>query len=168
MLFRSAVVEPIANVFIKLVTQLLNSKEVMDGLKVTVQVLAGVLTFLTESIVTLGKAIINNLVNGFKTLINVGAAAGKVIKGVFTLDWDTIKQGFSEGTEALKTGFNNAVDNIKATGKGFAAAYDDAFKAADDAGKNFEKGLKRQTKTQKEEADKQLEIALKKIGRAHV
>jgi hypothetical protein len=158
-----AVVEPIATQLITLVTNLLKSKEVMDGLKITAQVLAGTITFLLESVVNLAKGIGTQLVTAFKTLINVGAAAGKVVKGIFTLDWDTIKAGFNEGTEALKNGFNATVDNIKTTGKGFANAYTDAFKAADDAGKDFEKGLKRTTKTQEEENKKQLEETLKKL-----
>jgi hypothetical protein len=156
-----AVIEPIAMQLVNLVTHLLKSKEVMDALKVTAQVLAGIFTFLAEATVALGKAIVNNIITGFKTLISVGGAAGKIIKGVFTLNWDEIKTGFNEGTEAIKKGFNDTIENGKALGTGLVNAYKDATDAATEAGKNFEKGAKRTTKTEEEENKKKLEETLK-------
>lgn len=51
-----------------------------------------------EAIVGLWDIIKTNIVNRFEGLINQFKTAGKILQGVFTLDWDLINEGISETT----------------------------------------------------------------------
>jgi len=68
----------------------------------------------------------------FTLVKNVGVSVGKILKGVFTLDFDALK----EGAAGIKDAFT-----------GVAKTFDDTYK-------RFESGTKEQTKTEKEELDK--------------
>ena len=67
----------------------------------------------------------------FTLVKNVGVSVGKILKGVFTLDFDALK----EGAAGIKDAFT-----------GVAKTFDDTYK-------RFEAGTKEQTKTEKENAD---------------
>lgn len=73
----------------------------------------------------------------FTLIKNVGVSAGKILKGVFTLDFEALK----EGASGIKDAFNNV-------GKTFDETY-----------KRFEAGTKEQTKTEKEELEKRQKAA---------
>ena len=84
----------------------------------------------------------------FTLVKNVGVSAGKILKGIFTLDFDALKEGAA--------GIKDAFTSVGAT---FDATY-----------KRFEEGTKQQTKTQKEnlktqkdDADKALQDKLKRM-----
>ena len=64
-------------------------------------------------------------------------AFAKVLKGVFTLDWDTIKEGFTDFKTAIVDGVKNVVDTTTGT-------WD-----------RYNKGLKETTKTQKKNLEEQ-------------
>jgi hypothetical protein len=66
----------------------------------------------------------------FTLVKNVGVSVGKILKGVFTLDFDALK----EGAAGIKDAFT-----------GVAKTFDDTYK-------RFEAGTKEQTKTEKENA----------------
>ena len=68
----------------------------------------------------------------FTLVKNVGVSVGKILKGVFTLDFDALK----EGAAGIKDAFT-----------GVAKTFDDTYK-------RFESGTKEQTKTEKEELAK--------------
>lgn len=68
----------------------------------------------------------------FTLVKNVGVSVGKLLKGIFTLDFDALK----EGAAGIKDAFT-----------GVAKTFDDTYK-------RFDEGTKEQTKTEKEEADK--------------
>jgi hypothetical protein len=51
-----------------------------------------------EAILELWDVIKTNIVNRFEGLINQFKTAGKILQGVFTLDWDLIKEGAAETT----------------------------------------------------------------------
>jgi hypothetical protein len=151
-----AVIEPIANVLADLVVKLLSNKEVMDALGKTVGVVSGVLTGLLEVLVSISKFVIDVFVNSFKTLITVVSSAGKVLEGVFTFDYDLIKQGVSEGLDGVKAGITKQVEAFKDLGKGIYKGVVDGIDAASTASDNFAKGLKRKTKQGLEDAAKEL------------
>ena len=73
----------------------------------------------------------------FTLVKNVGVSVGKILKGVFTLDFDALK----EGAAGIKDAFT-----------GVAKTFDDTYK-------RFEAGTKEQTKTEKENADARAKIA---------
>ena len=153
-----AILEPIANVFADLITQLLSSEKTMKVLATVAGVLTGTFTALFGILKSIGGFVINNLVNAFQTFIKVGAAAGDVIAGIFTFDWDRIKKGVSAGVDAVKGSFNKFVDNAKETGKGVYKAVVDGVTTGFDAGVTaFTKGSKRLTKAQREAAKKNSE-----------
>lgn len=54
------------------------------------------------------KFVFNQLIDGF-------SAAGTVIEGIVTLDWDTVKRGWSDGLNALKGNINTMIKNIAAS-----------------------------------------------------
>jgi hypothetical protein len=99
-----AVLEPVLNTFIELAMDAL--PYVTKGIGVFYSVLAGL----------------------FNLVKNVGVGVGKILKGIFTLDFDSV----SEGYEQIKTAIPAAMDAGKA-----------AFG-------RFEEGTKRLTKTEKE------------------
>nr|CAB5223186.1 hypothetical protein UFOVP385_6 [uncultured Caudovirales phage] len=68
----------------------------------------------------------------FTLVKNVGVSVGKILKGVFTLDFDALK----EGAAGIKDAFT-----------GVAKTFNDTYA-------RFEAGTKEQTKTEKEELDK--------------
>jgi hypothetical protein len=73
----------------------------------------------------------------FTLVKNVGVSAGKILKGIFTLDFDALKEGAA--------GIKDAFTSVGAT---FDATY-----------KRFEEGTKLQTKTEKENADERAKNA---------
>lgn len=77
------------------------------------------------------RGAVNSLVNSFKLvyeifkfvfkqLIDGFSAAGTVIEGMVTLDWDKVKKGWSDGTKALRGNVEAMARNI---GANFANAY---------------------------------------------
>jgi hypothetical protein len=153
-----AILEPIANMFIDLVIGLMENDKFMKGLTKTVGVLSGVFGGLFAVIKNVADLIINTLVNNFKTLVNVATGAGKVLKGIFTLDWEAIKEGVADVTNGIKDGFNNTVKNIKNFAVNTVTDVVDGYVAASEsAEKSFTEGSKRLTdkeKKDKEERDK--------------
>ena len=149
-----AIIEPIAMQLADLVVGLFENEKVMNGLSKTVGVLTGVFTTLFGTLKTTASFIIDTLVTNFNTLIGVAKGAGDVIAGVFTFDWDRIKEGANAAFDAVTEGVKGSIDNVKELGKGIVGAAVDGFKAGEDS---FKKGFKRLTESEKEEADKAAE-----------
>lgn len=149
-----AIIEPIAMQLADFALGILENEKVMDGLSKTVGVLTGVFTTLFGTLKSVGGFIVNTLITNFKTLIGVAKGAGDVIAGVFTFDWDRIKEGANAAFDAVTEGVKGTVDNVKELGKGVVDAAVDGFKAGE---KSFKEGFNRLTETEKEEADKAAE-----------
>ena len=148
-----AVIEPIAMLFADLLVELLGNEKVMKGLSVVVGTLTGTFTALFGILKSLVGFVIGNYINAFKTLIDVSAAAGNVIKGVFTFDLDLIKKGVSDAGTALKGGFDRFATNIKDTANGIKTAVVDGVTQGFDTGaKAFTDGSKRLTEAEKKAA----------------
>lgn len=71
------------------------------------------------------RGAVNSLVNSFKTvwevfkfvfnqIVDGFSAAGTVIEGIVTLDWDKVKKGWSDGMNALKGNVETMAKNIAA------------------------------------------------------
>lgn len=165
-----AIIEPIANLFADLVIQLLSSEKVMKALSTTAGVLSATFTTLFNVGKTLVGFIVNNMVNAFKTLVEVAGGAGKVLKGVFTFDLDLIKEGVAQVGTGIKNGFTRVVDNVKDTVKGIGTGIANGIKDGMSQGeKAFTTGSKRLTEAEKkaaEEAKKKREEAAKKQSEA--
>lgn len=110
-----SVVEPLFDVFIDLAEKAL--PYVTKGIGILYSAMAGYFTFLK----------------------NVGVGVGKLLKGIFTLDLDSVKEGLS----TLKNSFSEAV------------------KSGQEAYKRFETGSQELTKAEKEELEKRLEAERK-------
>jgi len=155
-----AVLEPIANLFIDLVTGLLENKSVMEGLSVTVGVVTGAFNLLFGIVKNVYEFVVGNLINGFKTLINTATAVANVIEGVFTFDFDKVKKGAKDAFDAvangIKTGVNNTVNLVKGVSTSVVDGFVDGFKAGE---KGFNEGINRLTEKQKEVAKKNAEKA---------
>lgn len=149
-----AIIEPIAMQLADLVVGLLENDKVMNGLSKTVGVLTGVFTTLFGTLKSTASFIIDTLVTNFNTLIGVAKGAGDVIAGVFTFDWDRIKEGANSAFDAVKEGFKGTVDNVKDLGNGIVDAAVDGFNAGE---KQFKEGFKRLTEAEKEEETKREE-----------
>ena len=161
-----AIIEPIAMLFADLVIELLASDKVMKALSTTAGVLSATFTTLFNVGKVLVGFIVNNMVNAFKTLVDVAGGAGKVLKGVFTFDLDLIKEGVSQVGDGIKNGFKATVENVKNTVKGIGTGIADGIKSGMEQGsKAFTAGTKRLTEAEKkaaEEARKKREEAGKK------
>lgn len=161
-----AVLEPIANLFIDLVIGLMENDKFMKGLTKTVGVLSGTFGALFAVVKNVYELIVNQLVNGFKTLVNVASAAGKVLDGVLTFDFDKIKEGVKEVAGSVVDGYKKAATNVKDfavnTAKDVVNNY---VSASESAEKSFTEGSKRLTdkeKKDKEERDKRNKEAAEK------
>lgn len=146
-----AIIEPIAMALADLVIGLFESESVMNGVSKVVGVLTGVFTTLFGTLKSVAGFIIGTLVNNFKTLIGVAKGAGEVIAGVFSFDWDRIKEGANAAFDAVKEGVKGTVDNVKELGNGIVDAAVDGFNAGE---KQFKEGFSRLTEAEKEEAEK--------------
>ena len=146
-----AIIEPIAFQLADLVGSLFENQKVMDGLSKTVGVLTGVFTGLFGVLKSTGEFIINTLVTNFKTLIGVAKGAGDVIAGVFTFDWDRIKEGATAAFDAVKEGVTGTVDNVKNLGNGIVESVVDGFNTGEE---QFKKGFQRLTEAEKEGNEK--------------
>jgi hypothetical protein len=82
-----------------------------------------------------GKKVIDYLNN---TYIKAWVGVGKVLQGVFTLDFDKVQ----EGVDTVGKAIQNGVAPIKAIGKGFQDAGQAAIKAAKDAADLEQRGQK--------------------------
>ena len=91
-----------------------------------IEMATSALPYITEGI---GK-FYSGLYSLFTLVKNVGVSTGKILKGIFTLDFDALKEGAA--------GIKDAFTNVSAT---FDATY-----------KRFQEGTKEQTKTEKENA----------------
>jgi hypothetical protein len=162
-----AILEPIANLFADLIIGLMENEAVMNGLAKTAGVLSAAFTVVFNVGKQLVGFIVNNMVNAFKTLVDVAGGAGKVLKGVFTFDLDLIKEGVSQVSDGIKKGFNATVDNVKNTVKGIGEGVVDGIKDGFKQGEEqFKKGQARLTDAQKkaqEERNKKAQEANKKL-----
>jgi len=157
-----AVLEPIAFAFADLIGSLLENKTVMTALGKVVAVLGGTFSALFSTVKALGTFVVGNFINAFKSLTGVLAGVGKVIKGVFTFDFDAIKEGVSQVKDTVVTGFTTAVENVKKVGSDIVTAVtDDFMKGFNAAEASFTEGSKRLTKKEREEKKKRDEQAAK-------
>jgi len=108
-----AIIEPIAMQLADFAIGILENEKVLDGLSKTVGVVTGVFTTLLGTLQSVGGFIVNTLITNFKTLIGVAKGAGDVIAGVFTFDWNRIKEGANAAFDAVTEGVKGAVNNVK-------------------------------------------------------
>jgi len=69
-----------------------------------------------KAIASLWEAIKTNIINRFTGFIDQFKALGKVIRGVFDLDWDLVKEGAADFGEAMiqtLTGVDNLIGKVK-------------------------------------------------------
>ena len=157
-----AVLEPIANFFIDLVISLLENEKVMNALSTTVGVLSAAFQVLFNVGKGLVDIVINNLITGFRTLIDIGTSAGKVLKGVFTLDLALIQEGLVGVKDAYVAGVKDVVNNVVSGAKNIADGVVDGITSGFEAGVGaFKEGSKRLTEAKKEAEAKRLEEAKK-------
>lgn len=156
-----AVIEPVAMALADLLAGLLENDKVMKVLSTTMGVLAGTFTAVLGVAKSLAGFVVNNLVNAFKTLVGVATGAGKVLKGVFTLDLDLIKEGATQVAETYKKGVESFVGNVKETAKGVGDAVVNGVKTGMEAGsKAFTEGTKRMTEAEKKAAEERKKARL--------
>ncbi len=137
-----------------------------------------------KSIVVRGA--VNSIVNSFKTLWEIAKfvlnqvvdsfkAMGTVIEGVVTLDWDKVKQGWSDGMNALKGNVETMARNIASnTAEAFNNTLNDELQEVSvDLNANLEgvgatpgKPKVPYTPTAKEPTDKEKEKAAKEAEKA--
>jgi hypothetical protein len=93
-------------------------------------------------LITYIKTFYGSLMALFTLVKEAGVGIGKILKGIFTLDTESLQEGF---------------DQIK-------GSWDKAKESFNEFGKDFDKGYAKQTKTQKENAAKSKEIADKALA----
>ena len=87
-----------------------------------------------KNFLAVGKFIVNSLITYFKSLakavVSIFGSIGDIIMGVFTLDIDQIKKGFSGIGDAMKTAFVDNVEGIKNEAKVLGETVVDNFNDA--------------------------------------
>lgn len=128
--------EPIKKTIVEVTNYIIDLYNESEGFRMLVHGIAGVFTGLFQ----VGKRVFQGLWNIVKivaqNIIDSFKAAGKVIKGVFTLDWDLVKEGFTEGASSA---VNSLVDVIK---EADATVMDAAGLLITSVAKGIEKGKK--------------------------
>ena len=131
---------------------LMKNQKIMDALNVATTALEILFNKLFESVEPIGdamasafedpkqaisdlwEAIKTNFINRLEGLVVAATSVGKVLKGVFELDWDTIKEGATDYASALVqigTGFDREQQEAIIDGvKNFAIEAANATKAA--------------------------------------
>ena len=158
-----AILEPIAFFFADLIGSILENEKVLKGLSIA----TGVLTSAFQTLFGIGKGlvdiVINNLITGFTTLIEIGTAAGKVLKGVFTLDLGLIQEGLNGVKDAYVDGVKDVVNNVVGGAKNIANGVVDNIVDGFNAGADkFKEGVGRLTDVEKEAETKRIEEAKKR------
>ena len=162
-----AVIEPIANIVIDFALALFKNEAVMKTLTTTVGVLAAALQILLGIQVKIYEFVINNLIIGFKTLAEVAAGTGKIIKGVFTFDLDLIKKGFDEASTGVLKGMARIGNEVYKAGKGITEVVKEGVTTGfTSATQSFEEGTKRLTEKEKEAAKERKEKAKEAAAKA--
>jgi len=87
------------------------------------------------------KVFYSSLVALFTLVKEAGSGVGKILKGIFTLDTDSIKEGYKQLT----------------------GTWDKTVKAFDASEKRFDEGYAKKTRREKESGDKALQERLKKL-----
>ena len=99
--------------------------------------------------------------NFFATYFEVFKSFGKVLKGVFTLDWDLIKEGVSDGVGAIKKGVSNVIEDTKGAWNRFNDGLDDQTKTQKKNAKEItdahEKAIQKQKEGRSEEHTSELQ-----------
>jgi len=90
----------------------------------------------------------SSLVSLFTLIKTGGGAIAKILKGIFTLDMDTIKEGYAD---------------LTGTWDATVKAFDESQKRFDEGSKKITKKEKENTKERKDNADKELQDKIKQI-----
>ena len=86
-----------------------------------------------QAIVDLWEALKENIVNRIEGLINQFKALGKILEGVFTLDWDKITEGAGEFGNAFLQSVTGVEDVAEKVGDFFSEVVDETEKAIESA-----------------------------------
>tara|TARA_R110002020_G_scaffold164573_1_gene351370 strand:- start:10873 stop:12990 length:2118 start_codon:yes stop_codon:yes gene_type:complete len=102
-----------------LIAYFTQSERGAEQMKVALAFLGGIMTKLTDTAIMLGEwlvklftdpvgalkdlgnAIIENIMNRLEAVVNYSKGVAKVLKGVFTMDWKSVKEGANESAKAM-------------------------------------------------------------------
>ncbi len=79
-----------------------------------------------------GKAVVTTFKSAIKTVSKLVGGLGDTLKGIFTLDWDTFKQGVSEMGEGLNAAVETALNAVDAQIKAVTGSVKMLYNAATD------------------------------------
>ena len=123
--------QPIFNAFQKILGGIFKAFEPV--LDIFIEMAMKVLPYITKGI----NIFYSSLFALFKFIQEVGLGVSKILKGIFTLDFESVKEGVTQLKGSLK----------------------EAVKAYTETSSRFEEGTKEQTKIEKEEAEKRAKAA---------
>lgn len=130
--------EPIKKIIVDITNYIIDLYNESEGFRMIVHGIAAVFTGLFQ----VGKRVFQGLWNIVQivaqNMMNAFKSAGKVIKGVFTLDWDLIQEGFKDGVGGA---IGSVIDVIK---EADATIMDAAGLMMTSVAKGLEKGKKAQ------------------------
>jgi hypothetical protein len=85
-----------------------------------------------QAIMDLGDMLMQNIINRFRAVIEIGGSLGRLLKGIATLDLQMIKEAtidYADGMVQLTTGIENASEKILNFGQDIAQTSREAFEA---------------------------------------
>ena len=99
-----------------------------------IQIAVKAIVFQFKSLLAVGKFVFKSIITVFKAFgkaaLGILGGVGDLIMGIFTLDIDQIKKGFSGIGDALSSGLTDGIDGIKANAKELAGTVVDNFNDA--------------------------------------
>lgn len=102
--------QPVKQTIVDVINYFIDLYNESEGFRIVIQAIGGIFKGLFE----VGKRVFEGLWNIIKivaqNIMTAFQSAGKVIKGVFTLDWQLIEEGFKEG---IGSAISSVIDVIK-------------------------------------------------------
>ena len=99
-----------------------------------IQIAVKAIIFQFKNLLAVGKFVFKSIITVFKAFgkaaLGILGGVGDLIMGIFTLDIDQIKKGFSGIGDALSSGLTDGIDGIKANAKELAGTVVDNFNDA--------------------------------------
>lgn len=85
-----------------------------------------------QAIKDMGNAILQNIINRFKAVVDLGGAVGKILRGLGTMDFNLLRQGASDAGNAfiqMNTGIEDSTGKLSRFAQGIAEASREAFES---------------------------------------
>ena len=118
------ILRPIVQWLTKVVTWIQGAWESVSGFTKNLYQKSAAIRGIMQAFVLNFKMVANGISLMWNSLINSLKAGAKIIEGIFTLNWDLIKQGWKEGAQGVVDNFSGFLEGVK---DNLTDAYEEVF-----------------------------------------